>query len=338
MIRACFLATAIASLLPLACPADESTTMQAVRYYETGPSSVLKVETAPRPVAGPGEVLVHVSAAGVNPIDVQLRQRWPGKNPRSYPAIPGHDISGRVVSAGTGVDPSLVSKDIFALLSWNGGAYAEYVAVPAEAVVLKPARLTHVQAAAVPLVALTAYQALFVDGHLAAGQTVLIHGGSGGVGHMAVQLAKNAGARVIATASAENLEFVRSLGADVVIDYRAKKFEDVARDVDFVLDAVGGETLKRSYGVVRSGGTLISIVESPDAASLAARKIEGKRIFVRPDKNHLQQIAALIDKGAVKPTVSMTYPLSEAAVAQDDLSRLRKPGKSVLIVRALDAK
>jgi NADPH:quinone reductase-like Zn-dependent oxidoreductase len=256
-----------------------------------------------------------------------------------FPAISGYDISGRIVGAGPGVDPSLVSKDVFALLSWRGGgAYAEYVAVPAELVAPKPARLTHVQAAAVPLVALTAYQALFVDGHLAAGQTVLIHGGSGGVGHMAVQLAKHAGARVLATSSAENLEYIRSIGADVAIDYRAQRFEDVAGEVDFVLDTVGGDTLKRSYGIIRSGGTLVSILESPDAALLAGRKAHGARTIVRPDRSNLQKIAALIDKGAVTPTVSMTYPLAEAATAQDDLSRLRKPGKSVLIVQALDAK
>lgn len=339
MKRAQFFMTAMASLLPMVCGASDSVaTMQAVRYHETGPSSALRVESAPRPVAGPGEVLVRVVAAGVNPIDAQLRQRWPGKDTRVFPVISGYDISGRIISAGSGVDPSLVSKDVFALLSWRGGgAYAEYVAVPAESVVPKPVRLTHVQAAAVPLVALTAYQALFVDGHLTAGQTVLIHGGSGGVGHMAVQLAKHAGARVLATSSAENLEYIRSIGADVAIDYRAQRFEDVARNVDLVLDTVGGDTLKRSYGVIRSGGTLISLVELPDAALLAERKARGARTIVRPDSGHLNQIAALIDKGAVTPTVSMTYPLAEAAAAQDDLSRLRKPGKSVLIVQALDA-
>lgn len=333
------LVTLLTSLLPVVCAADAPTeTMQAVRYHEIGPSSVLKVETAPRPLAGPGQVLVRVAAAGVNPIDVQLRQSWPGKGPRPYPVIPGHDISGSIVGVGAGVDPALVSKDVFALLSWSGGAYAEYVAVPANAVVPKPARLSYAQAAAVPLVALTAYQALFVDGHLARGQTILIHGGSGGVGHMAIQLAKNAGARVFATASAENLQFIRVIGADVAIDYRAQRFEDVVSNVDLVLDTVGGNTLKRSYEVVRPGGMLISIVEAPDLAWLAERKLQGARTTVRPDKGHLEQIANLIQEGAVTPTVSMTYPLADAATAQDDLGRLHKPGKSVLIVQALDTK
>lgn len=328
---------ALAALLPMMGEASESVqTMQAVRYHEAGPDSVLRLETAPRPVAGPGEVLVRVAAAGVNPIDVILRKHYPGKDTRKFPVISGHDISGSIVAVGSNVQPSLIGTDVFALLSWRGGAYAEYVAVPAESVVPKPSRLTHVQAAAVPLVALTAYQAMFVDGKLAAGQTILIHGGSGGVGHTAVQLAKHAGARVIATSSAENLQFLRSIGADTTVDYRAQRFEDVARDVDFVLDTVGGDTLQRSYGVLRSGGTLISLVESPDSALLAARKLRGTRTTVRPDKDHLGKIAALIDKGALTPTVSQTYPLAEAATAQTDLKRLRKPGKSVLVVQATD--
>lgn len=155
---------------------------------------------------------------------------------------------------------------------------------------------------------------------------------------MAVQLAKHAGARVLATSSKENLEYLRSIGADVAIDYRTQRFEDVARDVDFVLDTVGGDTLKRSYGVLRSGGTLITVADTPDRALLAVRKLHGARTTVRPDKSHLLEIAKLIEKGALTPTVSMTYPLSDAATAQRDLKRLRKPGKSVLVVQSPDAK
>lgn len=339
MKRACLGVMAVASILPWAAGAgEESVPMRVVRYHETGPSSVLRLETALRPVPKTGEVLVQVAAAGVNPIDVLLRQGWQGAGAPTFPVIPGHDISGRVVAAGAGVDPVLLAKDVFALISWRGGAYAEYVAVPAELVVPKPPRLSYAQAAAVPLVALTAYQALFVDGRLTAGQRILIHGGSGGVGHMAVQLAKHAGARVLATASGDNLEYVRSIGADVAIDYQKQRFEEVAGEVDFVLDTVGGDTLKRSYRIIRSGGTLISTVEAPDSAQLAERRFKGARITVRPDRNNLREIAVLIQKGAVTPTVSMMYPLNEAAVAQDDLGRLHKPGKSVLLIQALHEK
>jgi NADPH:quinone reductase-like Zn-dependent oxidoreductase len=335
MKRVCWGALAMASFISPGAVAGDVPSMQAVRYHETGSSSVLRLERVPRPEPKPGEVLVQVAAAGVNPVDVLLRRGWQGAGPLTFPVIPGHDIAGRIVAVGAAVDPVLLDKDVFALISWRGGAYAEYVAVPAELVVPKPPRLSFAQAAAVPLVALTAYQALFVDGQLAAGQRILIHGGSGGVGHMAVQLAKHAGARVLATASADNLEYVRAIGADVAIDYEKQRFEAVAGEVDFVLDTVGGETLERSFRLIRPGGTLISTVAEPDGARLAERRLKGARITVRPDRNNLREIAILIQRGEVTPTVSMTYPLTEAATAQDDLGRLRKPGKSVLMIQPL---
>jgi len=333
-----FLGVAVAmSFLPLGVGADGvPAQMRAIRYHEIGPSSVMHLETAPRPVPKPGEVVVQVAAAGVNPIDVLVREGWLGAGAPIFPVTPGHDISGRIVALGDGVDPALLAKDVFALISWRGGGYAEYVAVSAELVVPKPPRLSYTQAAAVPLAALTAYQALFVEGRLTAGQRILIHGGSGGVGHMAVQLAKHAGAYVLATASADNLEYVRSIGADLAIDYRSKQLESVVGTVNFVLDTVGGDALSRSYRMIRPEGTVISIVETPDSAQLAERKLKGARIAVHPDRSNLREIALLIQKGAVTPTVSMTYPLAEAAVAQDDLKRLHKPGKSVLLIQALD--
>lgn len=333
-----FLAVTVAmSFLPWAAGADGMPAeMRVMRYHETGPSSVMHIETAPKPMPKPGEVVVQVAAAGVNPIDVQLRQGWQDAGALTFPVIPGHDISGRVVATGAGVDPVLLAKDVFALISWRGGGYAEYVAVSAELVVPKPPRLSYAQAAAVPLAALTAYQALFVEGRITAGQRILIHGGSSGVGHMAVQLAKHAGAHVLATTSADNLEYVRSIGADVAIDYRKRRLESVVGQVNFVLDTVGGDALSHSYRMIRPGGTLISTVETPDSAQLAERKLKGARVSVHPDRNNLREIALLIQTGAVTPTVSMMYPLSDAAIAQDDLGRLHKPGKSVLLVQALD--
>jgi NADPH:quinone reductase-like Zn-dependent oxidoreductase len=332
------LALAVAmSLIPWAAGADGMPAeMRVMRYDEAGTSSVMHIETAPKPTPKPGEVVVQVAAAGVNSLDVQLRQGWQGTGAPTFPAISAHDISGRIVAIGAGVDPVLLAKDVFALIPSRDGGYAEYVAASAELVVPKPPRLSHAQAAAVPLAALTAYQALFVEGRLTAGQRILILGGSGAVGHMAVQLAKHAGAHVLATTSADNLEYVRAIGADDAIDHRNKRLESVVGQVNFVLDTVGGDALSRSYRMIRPGGTLISTVEAPDGAQLTERKLKGGRISAHPDRNNLREIALLIHRGAVTPTVSMMYPLADGAIAQEDLARLHKPGKSVLLVQALD--
>jgi len=311
--------------------------MHAIRYQTTGPSSVLQYDTIPKPTPGPGEVLVKVMASGVNPVDGQLRSRPADNDRRIFPIIPGHDIAGPIVAVGTGVSRKLISSDVFALLSWKGGGYAEYVTVPADAIASKPKRLSYVEAAAVPLAGLTAYQALFTDGHLRAGQTVLIHGASGGVGHLAIQLARHAGARVIATASTQNLDFLRSAGADVVVDYKTQKFEDFAHDVDLVLDTVGGDTLVRSYAVVRHGGMVISLVQIPDLPTLADRAAHGMRTLVHPDPRQLKELAVLADRGVIKPAIAATYPLDKAGAAQDDLERLHRPGKLVLLSPSLEA-
>ena len=337
MKRTSLAVTVAMSFVPWAAGADGMPAeMRVLRHHETDPSSVMYIETAPKPMPKPGEVVVQVAAAGVNPMDVQLRQGWQGAGAPTFPAIAAADISGRIVATGAGVDPVLLAKDVFALIPRPGDGYAEYVAVSAELVVPKPPRLSYAQAAAVPLAALTAYQALFVEGRLTAGQRILILGGSGGVGHMAVQLAKHAGAHVLATTSADNLEYVRAIGADDAIDSRVKRLESVVGQVNFVLDTVGGDALSRTYRMIRPGGTVISTVETPDSAQLTERKLNGGRVSVHPDRNNLREIALLIQTGAVTPTVSMMYPLSDGAVAQDDLGRLHKPGKSVLLVQALD--
>lgn len=317
------------SFLPHVVAADGTPAeMRVMRYQEAGSSSVMHVETAPKPTPKPGEVVIQVAAAGMN-----SKQ---GAGATIFPAIPSHDISGRIVAAGAGVDPGLLAKDVFGLIASRSGGYAEYVAVPADLVVPKPPRLSYAQAAAVPMAALTAYQALFVEGKLTAGQRILILGGSGEVGHMAVQLAKHAGANVLATASADNLEYVRIIGADTAIDSRKKRIESIVGEVNFVLDTVGGEALSRSYHLIRRGGTLISTVETPDSAKLAERNLKGALVSGHPDRNNLREIALLIQKGEVTPTVSMMYPLADGVIAQNDLNRLQRPGKSVLLVQALD--
>jgi NADPH:quinone reductase-like Zn-dependent oxidoreductase len=214
----------------------------------------------------------------------------------------------------------------------RGGGYAEYAIVRAGEAAPKPARATHVEAAGVPLVALTAWQALFEQAKLERGQTILIHAGAGGVGSVAVQLAKWKGARVIATASAANHEFLRGLGADEVIDYRTQRFEDVAKDVDVVLDPVGGDTQDRSFGVLRKGGALVSIVGRPSEEKAKAAGVRAASMLVRPDAGQLAEIGKLIDAGAIKPVVTHVLPLAEAAKAHEQSETGHTRGKIVLEV------
>jgi NADPH:quinone reductase-like Zn-dependent oxidoreductase len=221
--------------------------------------------------------------------------------------------------------------EVFAMLALTrGGAYAPYAIVKVEEAARKPAGLSHVEAASLPLVALTAWQALFDTAGLGQGQTVLIHGGAGGVGSVAIQLAKASGARVITTASAGNHDLVRSLGADVAIDYRNQRFEDVASEVDVVLDTIGGETQVRSLDVLKDGGMLVSLVGLGQAARTPPRDIRAVSILVQPNAVQLTEIAALVDAGKLRPEVSLTLPLAQAADAHRQIETGRTRGKVVL--------
>lgn len=312
-----------------------SETMQAIQYNEHGPSSVLRLVTVPRPQAERSEVLVKIDAAGVNTIDWEnRRETFPNTYP-VFPVTPGYDLAGEIVQVGAGVTDRRVGERVFGMLPLNlPRAYAEYVRVPAAVLALQPKNVDAIHAAATPLVALTAWQALFDGGQLTAGQTVLIHGAAGGVGHFAVQLAKRAGARVIGTSSQRNLEFVRRLGADEVIDYRAQKFEDVVKNVDLVLDAVGGDTLKRSLQVVRRGGALVTIAGRIDTEEAARREVRAVRVLVKPDAGQLEQIAALMEQGKLRAEIDTVYPLRDAARAHDKSEGRHLSGRLVLQVRA----
>ncbi len=317
--------------------------MKAVRQHGNGGPEVLKCEDAPKPSAKAGEVLIAIHAAAVNPVDWKLREgRRGGGGASGELTIPGFDVSGVVESIGEGVTKFKPGDEVFAMTSLrlgsgggvSGGAYAEYVAVVEAQVAAKPANIDHEHAAAVPLAALTAWQALFDTAKLSEGQTVLIHAGAGGVGHFAVQLAKARGARVIATASSpENLEFLKQIGADVIVNYKQQKFEDVARDVDVVLDTIAGETQERSFACLKEGGFLVSILQPPTAAKLKERNLRGAVILVKPDGAELAEIAQLIEAGKVKPEVSATFPLADAAKAQELNKAGHVRGKVVLKVR-----
>jgi len=309
--------------------------MKAVRIHEFGGVDVLKLEDLPKPDPAPGEVLIEVRAAGVNPVDYKIREgKYPAVTADKLPVTLGRDVAGLVAALDEGVTAFKVGDEIFAMLPQDRGGYAQWVTAPAEVCASKPATLDMVQAASVPLAALTAWQGLFTHGGLKEGQRVLIHGASGGVGPFAVQFAKVKGAEVFATASAANRAFVQGLGADRVIDYHAERFEDVVHDADLVYDLIGGETEDRSWQVLKPGGTLISTVHQPDAGKAAAAGVTAKRYTAQPDGGQLRQIASLIDDGRVRVFIDRVYPLDEAAEAERHLKDDHVVGKVVLKVPA----
>ena len=272
------------------------------------------VEEAPVPEPRPGEVRIRVSAAAVTPGELAWDEtyRHPDGSPR-LPTTPGHDVAGTLDALGPGVTDLAVGDAVYALVNFplNGSA-AEYVVVPAADVAPAPRTIDPVRAAAVPLSALTAWQGLFDHARLAPDQRVLIHGGAGGVGGYAVQLARWRGAQVVATASTQNLQTARNLGAHDVIDYTTTRFEQTLRDLDVVFDTVGGGTTARSLRVVRRGGALVSIAAQPDPAEAARAGVTAVFFIVHPSREQLREIAGLIDAGRLRVNVQETYPLSDA--------------------------
>ena len=310
--------------------ADEKTMMKAVVAHEYGAPEVLKFEEVPRPEPKEDEVLVRVIASGVNPADpLTLSGKYAREFGTHLPLIPGYDIAGVVEKTGAKVTNLKAGDPVYGYPTFGGG-WAEYITVKQWEVAAKPKTLNFAEAAAVPMGALTAWQALVDTAQLHPGQTILVHGGSGGVGSFAVQIAKARGARVIATASTANQDLLKQLGADVAIDYTKTRFEDVAKDVDAVLDPIGKETLARSYGVVKKGGIVMSLVARPDPVELEKRGIRGAAISVHPDAEDLAEIARLIDSGKIKPVVTEVLPLSEAIAAQRQAETHHTRGKLVL--------
>src|SRR5213592_279197 len=304
MRHACFAFLGIAIFtVSHGAPAEEKPMMKAVVAHEYGAPDVLKFEEVPRPEPKEDEALVRVIASGVNPADpLTLSGKYAKEFGTHLPLIPGYDIAGVVEKTGASVTRLKVGDAVYGYPTFGGG-WADYVAVKEWEVARKPKSLNFVEAAAVPMGALTAWQALVDVAKLQPGQTILIHGGSGGVGSFAVQIAKARGARVIATASTANQDLLKELGADVAIDYTKTKFEDVAKDVDAVLDPVGKETLARSYGVVKKGGIVVTIVSRCDEAELKKHQIRGASLSSHPDATELAEITKLIDAGKIRPIV-----------------------------------
>lgn len=308
--------------------------MKAIRIHQFGGPEVLKLEEVPRPEPGADEVLIKVFATSVNPVDWKIRKGLrKEKFPTKFPLIPGWDVSGEIEEVGSDIKIFRKGDEVYSRpdLTRNG-TYAEYVVVKADLVGLKPKSIDHEKAAAVPLAGLTAWQGLFDHGGLQAGQKVLIHAASGGVGTFAVQFAKWKGAYVIGTTSAENIEFVKQLGADEVIDYKKEKFEDKLKDIDLVFDTIGGATQRRSLKVLKNDGRLITTLkpENQEEAKTKNIHIEGYTAQSYPEE--LEQIAHLIDAGKVMPVVTVILPLEKAAEAQKISEEGHTRGKIVLKV------
>lgn len=310
-------------------------TMKAVRIHSYGGPEVLVYEDAPRPQPETNDVLVRVHAAGVNPVDWKVREGY-GKDRLGHrlPLILGWDLSGVVEAVGPGTDRLKVGDEVYSRPDISrDGAYAEYIVVRESLAALKPKSIDHVHAAAIPLAAMTAWQALFDAAGLSRGQRVLIHAAAGGVGSFAVQIAKWKGAYVIGTASTRNQDFLRELGVDSAIDYQSVAFETVVRDVDVVLDTLGGDTQARSWMVLKKGGVLVSTVSPPSAQEAAARGARQVYFFLEPKLAQLEAITKLVDSGKLKSIVNTVLLLAEARLAHELSQAGHVRGKIVLKVR-----
>ncbi|WP_406104939.1 NADP-dependent oxidoreductase [Micromonospora globbae] len=312
-------------------------TMHAVRAHRRGGPEQLVYEEAPRPEPGPGEVLVAVKAASMTPHELTWGATWTdsfdGSGSERTPIVPSHEFSGVVAATGEGVRSPAEGEAVYGLIPFTrDGAAAEYVTVPAAVVAAKPVTVDHDHAAALPLSALTAWQALVTHAGLQAGQHVLVQGGAGGVGMYAVQLATALGARVSATAAASDLDFVRDLGAEQVIDYAHDRFEDHVRDVDVVVDTVGGDTQSRSWSVLRPGGVLVTTATPPDEQEAARYGVRGVFFVVEPDGDALRSIAELVDDGRLRAVLDRVLPLRETRAGYEALETAKRRGKIVVHV------
>lgn len=310
----------------VALPAD----MRAARLHAAGGPENLRLERVPLPRVGAGEVLVRVRYASVNPVDWKLQRA--GRLP--LPAVPGGDFSGEVVARGTGVEAFACGAAVAGIVDQTrrSGSYAEYVAVPVGEIVPKPDAYSPAEAAAYPTVSVAAWRYLVQAAAVRAGERVLVHGGAGGVGSVAVQIAKAKGAYVIATASVRNHDYLRSIGADEMIDYRTTRFEDVVRDVDIVVDTVGGDTLTRSAAVLRDGGRLVSLVERMPEALCGDGRIACPTTPPWNVGEALTAIAPLIEAGRVRINIERIYPLDEIVQAQQHNQAGTTRGKAVVAI------
>lgn len=310
--------------------------MNAYVIHEAGSVEQLQLVNIDKPAVAANEVLIKTVALSINPVDVKTRKGgvFYTKLKTENPLILGWDVSGVIEEIGSAVTQFKVGDEVFGMINFpgHGNAYAEYVAAPENQIALKPKNISHEEAAAATLAALTAYQ--FLNNRVNPNDRVLIHAASGGVGHYAVQIAKIFGSHVIGTTSERNAEFVKSIGADEVIDYTKQPFETVANNIDFVLDALSGETLQRSIQTVKNGGTIITMPSGADLEALKAeagqRNIQLFNQLVQSNGDDMKQIAAWLESGQLKSEVSKVFPFSEMKSAHQEIETGRTRGKIVI--------
>lgn len=299
--------------------------MKAIRIHAYGRADQMRLEELPRPAIRPHEALVRIRAAAVNPVDRKIRQGRLRGGP--FPIVLGQDFAGEVEEVGPELRGVRPGERVF---GFAPGAYAEYAALPARDYARMPSTSDFRAAASIPTAGLTAYQILFDVLRIAKDIRILIHGAGGGVGSFATQLARLKRARVFATASIADASYLMGLGAERVIDYPTERFETKLKDLDAVVDLVGGETLTRSYGIVRRGGTLVSTVEEPDRDELEKRGIRGVGFMLRRDPAQLSRLASLVDQGLVRPKIGRVLPLAEASRAHELDESGKADGKIIL--------
>lgn len=309
--------------------------MKAVMINSYGGPEILHYQATEIPAIKADEILVQVIYAGVSPFDAHMRAGWFQKSPEyKLPIVLGWELSGVVAAVGESVKKFKIEDSVFAHPSVyrNGGAYAEFVRVKESEAVIKPPAVSHEQAAAVSMNALTAWQALFIAAKLTEGQTILIHAAAGGVGHLAVQLAKWKGAKVIATASAKNRQFLMGLGVDQFIDYATESFEKLVKDVDVVLDTIGSETLKKSFSITKKNGVVVSLVDFDQIKQASAFGVQGVNVIVEPNAEQLTKIGELMATEKLHAHIAQIFLLNEAEEAHRLIDSGHVRGKILLKV------
>jgi NADPH:quinone reductase-like Zn-dependent oxidoreductase len=305
-----------------------------VRIHRFGGPEVVQVDNVEQSLPDALQVLVSVRAASINPVDFKIRNgQYPAVKEDRLPYTLGRDVSGIVEKCGAQATQFNIGDEVLGMVGIGGGGYAEKALVEQQAIARKPAAVDHMRAAAIPLAGLTAWQGLFRYGQLKSGQSVLIHGGSGGVGHFAIQFAKAKGARVLTTVSTANVALARELGADVVIDYKTQRFEDQARDLDLVFDLIGGDTRERSWKLLKRGGAMVSTLADPSQETALQYGVRALRYTVEANGGELAEIINLVVSGKVKPHVGKTFRLEEAVPAMAVIEHGGSPGKIVLSVQ-----
>ena len=310
--------------------------MKAVQINQYGDNSVIEInEEAAKPEVSAGKVLVEVHAASVNPADWKIREGYLKEMLQlEFPAILGVDFSGVVAEVGESVSEFKPGDEVYGMANpMTGGSFAEFVVVPSASLSLKPKSVLHSDAAAIALAGLSALQVLKDQMNISSGQKVLIHGGAGGIGALAIQIAKQLGAEVTTTASKEDSNLVRELGADIVIDYKNEKFEEIAKEYDAVFDTIGGETYERSFQVLKKGGVIVSMVEQPNEELMKQYEVEAKAQFTQPNSAQLAELATLVDEGKMKIKIDRAFPLAEIKEALDYLQNSHHQGKVLITVK-----